>query len=81
MDRGLATGKTWTNGTGSGTTQIALSKTFTQSGGSANAVTESGLFNATGANANGMLARNSFAAVTINTGDSITITWTFKVGD
>jgi hypothetical protein len=28
-----------------------------------------------------MLARNSFAAVTINTGDSITITWTFKVGD
>ena len=45
------------------------------------AVTESGLFNATGANANGMLARNSFAAVTINSGDSITITWTFKVGN
>jgi hypothetical protein len=76
--RGLATEKTWTNGT---FPQIVMSKTFTASGGNIGAVTESGLFNATGANANGMLARNSFAAVTINTGDSITITWTFKVGD
>ena len=86
MDRGLATGKTWTNGTGAGTTQIALSKTFTQSGGSANAVTESGLFNATANSSaaqrgNGMLARSTFASVTINDGDSITITWTFRVGD
>ena len=76
--RGLATSKVWTNGT---FPQIVMSKTFTASGGNIGAVTESGLFNATGANANGMLARNSFAAVTINTGDSITITWTFKVGD
>jgi hypothetical protein len=76
--RGLATSKVWTNGT---FPQIVMSKTFTASGGNIGAVTESGLFNATGANANGMLARNSFAAVTINDGDSITITWTFKVGD
>ena len=77
-ERGLATSKTWTNGT---FPQIVMSKTFTASGGNIGAVTESGLFNSTSANTNGMLARNSFAAVTINTGDSITITWTFKVGD
>jgi hypothetical protein len=68
----------WTNGT---FPQVVLSKTFTATGGNIGAVTESGLFNSTTANKNGMLARNSFAAVTINTGDSITITWTFKVGD
>jgi hypothetical protein len=77
-ERGLATSKVWTNGT---FPQIVMSRTFTADGGDIGAVTESGLFNATGANANGMLARNSFAAVTINDGDSITITWTFKVGD
>jgi len=76
--RGLADTKVWTNGT---FPQIVMSKTFTATGGNIGAVTESGLFNATGANTNGMLARNSFAAVTINSGDSITITWTFKVGN
>ena len=76
--RGLATEKTWTNGT---FPQIVMSKTFTATGGNIGAVTESGLFNSTTANKNGMLARNTFSPVTINTGDSITITWTFKVGD
>ena len=76
--RGLATEKTWTNGT---FPQIVMSKTFTASGGNIGAVTESGLFNSTTANKNGMLARNTFSPVTINTGDSITITWTFKVGN
>ena len=76
--RGLATEKTWTNGT---FPQIVMSKTFTATGGNIGAVTESGLFNSTTANKNGMLARNTFSPVTINTGDSITITWTFKVGN
>ena len=76
--RQIATVKTWTNGT---FPQVVMSKTFTAVGGNIGAVTESGLFNSTTVNKNGMLARNSFAAVTINTGDSITITWTFKVGD
>ena len=90
-ERATATTKTWTNGTSktaetppSGmsveATSIVLSKTFT-AGANFGAVTESGLFNSTTANQNGMLARNVFAAVTINNGDSITITWTFNVGD
>ena len=78
--RGIATTKTWTNGSGA-VTQIVMSKTFTASGGNIGDVTESGLFNSTTANKNGMLARNTFTAVTINSGDSITITWTFVVGD
>ena len=76
--RQIATVKTWTNGT---FPQVVMSKTFTAEGGNIGAVTESGLFNSTTSNKNGMLARNTFAPVTINTGDSITITWTFKIGD
>ena len=78
--RGIATDKTWSNGSGS-VTQIVMSKTFTASGGNIGDVTESGLFNMTQVAGSGMLARNVFAAVTINSGDSITITWTFIVGD
>ena len=76
--RGFMESKIWTNGT---FPQVVMSKTFTASGGNIGAVTESGLFNSTTVNGSGMLARNSFAAVTINSGDSITITWTFKIGD
>ena len=76
--RGFMESKIWTNGT---FPQVVMSKTFTATVGNIGAVTESGLFNSTTANKNGMLARNTFSAVTINTGDSITITWTFNVGD
>ena len=80
MPRGVATDKTWGNGT---IPQIVMKKTFTstQGGGGTTAVTESGLFNSTTVNGSGMLARNNFSAVTLSNGDSITITWTFKVGD
>ena len=71
-----ATTTTWTNAT----SQIVLKNTFTASVGNIGAVTESGLFNSTTAGKNGMLARTTFAPVTINDGDSITITWTFTVG-
>ena len=78
--RGTATTKTWGNLT-AGIPQIVMSKTFTSTGGDIGAVTESGLFNSTTAGAQGMLARNVFSAVTLADGDSITITWTFKVGN
>ena len=74
--RVYASEATWTNAT----SQIVLKNTFTAAGGNIGAVTESGLFNSTTANKNGMLARTTFDPVTINTGDSITITWTFTVG-
>ncbi len=77
LARGVATEKTWSNVT-SGIPQIVMKKTFTANGNAA--VTESGLFNSTTVNGSGMLARNVFTAVNLTDGDSITITWTFKVG-
>jgi len=81
LHRGVATAKTWSNGTGTGATQIELSKTFTSASPRAHAIAESGLFNSTTVNANGMLAHKAFSAVTLANGDSITITWTFRVGN
>ena len=103
LERGTATTKTWTNGTGATTTKIVLSKTFTSDSPRAHAIGESGLFNSTtphcwldrvsgtycvsGAELSrenkgeGMLARQTFTDVTLSDGDSITITWTFTVGN
>ena len=85
LDRGTATTKTWTNGTGtvaSGTTtKLVLSKTFTSDSPRPHAIAESGLFNSTTADRNGMLARQAFTEVSLSDGDSITITWTFTVGN
>ena len=81
LERGTATTKTWTNGTGATTTKLVLSKTFTSDSPRAHAIGESGLFNSTTADANGMLARQTFTDVSLSNGDSITITWTFTVGN
>ena len=81
LERGTATTKTWTNGTGSTTTKIELSKTFTNLSTNNAAIAESGLFNSTTAAGSGMLAHKAFSAVTLTTNDSITITWTFTVGN
>ena len=81
LERGTATTKTWTNGTGSTTTKIVLSKTFTNDSPRAHTIAESGLFNSTTNDANGMLARQTFTGVALSNGDSITITWTFTVGN
>ena len=83
LERGTATTKTWTNGTAATTTKLVMSKTFTfdGTGGRAHAIGESGLFNSTTADANGMLARQTFTDVSLSDGDSITITWTFTVGN
>ena len=80
LSRGIATTQTWQNGTGSTATQITLSKTFTN-GGSSHTIQESGLFNSTTVAGSGMLARQTFSGVTLANGDSITVTWTFSVGN
>ena len=82
LQRDYATTKTWTNGTGDSTpgTSIVLKKTFTSIATTAS-VTESGLFNATGVDGSGMLAHKTFAAVALVGGDSITVQWTFTVGN
>ena len=79
LNRAVATTKTWANGTGATATQIVLAKTFTSSGGAT--ITESGLFNSTSIGSGGMLSHKTFAPVTLTDGDSITVTWTFKVGN
>jgi len=81
LERGTATTKTWTNGTGDTTTKLVLSKTFTNGSTNAAAVGESGLFNSTTVAGSGMLARQTFTDVSLSNGDSITITWTFTVGN
>jgi len=80
LARGVATTKTWTNGTGTTDTTIVLKKTFTATGVTA-AVKESGLFNSTTVAGSGMLAHKTFANVALAAGDSITVQWTFTVGN
>jgi len=79
LARAIATTKTWSNGTGSGETQIEIKKTFTS--GVTAEIKESGLFNSTAIGSGGMLSHRTFAAVTLTYGDSITVTWTFTVGN
>ena len=81
LARGVATDITWQNGTGNTATKITLAKTFTLVGTNTWAIGESGLFNSTTVNANGMLARQTFTDVSLSNGDSITVTWTFTVGN
>ena len=82
LQRGYATTKTWQNGTGAEAfTQIVLKKTFTTTNNDGVTVTESGLFNMTGIPGSGMLAHKTFAGVVLADNDSITVQWTFKVGD
>ena len=80
LARDVATTKTWTNGTGTTDTTIVLKKTFTATGVTA-AVKESGLFNSTTVAGSGMLAHKTFANVALAAGDSITVQWTFTVGN
>jgi len=83
QDRKHATTKTWTNGTGDSDpgTSIILKHTFTQTTGGAVTITESGLFNSTVVDGAGMLAHKTFAGVVLANNDSITVQWTFTVGN
>ena len=80
LARDVATTKTWTNGTGTTDTTIVLKKTFTATGATPT-VRESGLFNSTSVGGSGMLAHKTFANVVLAAGDSITVQWTFTVGN
>ena len=79
LNRAVATSKTWYNGSAGTPTKIVLAKTFTSVGGAT--ITESGLFNSTTIATGGMLAHKTFGAVSLTSGDSITVTWTFTVGN
>ena len=81
LQRAVSTTQTWTNGTASDTTKIVLAKTFTMTSGETHNIGESGLFNSTTVAASGLLARQTFSDVALTNGDSITVTWTFTVGD
>ena len=81
LDRTTATTKTWSNGTMADATKIVLKNTFTHTADATVAVTESGLFNSTTVAGSGMLAHQTFTAVSLTQNDSITVTWTFTVGD
>ena len=81
LDRAEATTQTWTNGTSTATTKIVLAKTFTMESGRTHSIGESGLFNSTTIAASGLLARQTFSDVALTDGDSITVTWTFTVGN
>mgnify|MGYP000734102859 CR=1 FL=1 len=81
LQRGMATTITWTNGTAGAATKIVLAKTFTSTSPITHLVGESGLFNSSANDAYGMLARQTFTDVTLGSGDSITVTWTFTVGN
>ena len=72
---------TWTNGTGATAASVQVSNTFTMQSGNTHTITESGLFNGTAYDTSGMLARQVFTGVALSDGDSITVTWTFTVGD
>ncbi|NWJ20095.1 hypothetical protein HX860_03365 [Marine Group I thaumarchaeote] len=61
--------------------KIQLSETFTSADSSSHTITESGLFNSTTVSGSTMLARQVFTGVALSNGDSITITWTFTVGN
>ena len=84
LARGMATSITWNNGSGTDATSIVLAKTFTTGTlktGTTHVIGESGLFNSTVTGSQGMLARQMFTDVTLGSGDSITVTWTFTVGN
>ena len=83
LERSKASTITWTNGTGATTTKIVLANTFTSTSPITHLIGESGLFNSTTwvADKGGMLARQTFTDVSLANGDSITVTWTFTVGN
>ena len=55
--------------------KIALSKAFTNAG-SSTTITESGIFNSTAFNDDGIFARKVFTGIPVATSDSLTVTWT-----
>ena len=84
LTRAAATTVTWTNSSGAepgDSAQIVLAKTFTVTG--TQTIAEAGLFNDTSGNGDtdAMFARKAFNGVTVNNGDSLTVTWTINIGN
>ena len=83
LARAVATTKTWTNSTAqasTGSAQIVMAKTFTNTSGGTVTVSESGLFNSTTPAGSGMFARQTFSGIAVNNNDSLTVQWTVNVG-
>lgn len=72
-------GQNSTGTAGDSQAKVQLSKTFTNTGTSVQ-VSESGLFNDTVTNTNGMFARQNFTAIGLGNGDSLTVQWTISIG-
>lgn len=79
MTRATATTQTETDATSGAPVSDVLQYQFTNAG-SANTVTEAGLFNSTTVSAVGMFAHQTFSGVTLNSGDSLTVKWTVTMG-
>jgi|SRR3989338_538748 len=68
------------SGTGAGGASVAtITKSFSPT--ATVVVTEAGLFNDTKTGTDGMFARKTFAGVTVNNGDTLTVTWTINIGN
>ena len=77
LGRATATSATVTDdSTGTAGAQMALSKAFTNTSGGSVAITESGIFNSTSTNADGIFARQTFTSIPVANNDSLTVTWT-----
>jgi hypothetical protein len=83
---GVVSSTGWTNSTtatSANAASVVMSATFTNTAGAARNVNESGLFNETDSstgNTDAMFARQTFATISLNNGDSLTVQWTINVG-
>ena len=84
LTRAPATTVTWANATGGSeadiAAQIVLSKQFTVTGGP-QTINEAGLFNGTQGTTDSMFARKTFAGVSVDTDDTLTVQWTISIGN
>lgn len=83
LGRAVATTKTYTNSTAqssTGSAQIVMARTFTNTSGGTVSIAESGLFNSTTIAGSGMFARQTFSSIAVNNNDSLTVQWTVNVG-
>ena len=72
---------TWTNATGTGNAaSVTITHSFTATGTQSN-ILETGLFNGTDTDTNGMFARNTFSSVNVAADDVLTVEWTINIGN
>jgi len=85
LERERADSITWNNSTAAvgDSGDITIQTTFATVANGPFTITEAGLFNDTRANdaTDAMFARKTFPGVTVNNGDSLTVTWTIQIGN